>query len=82
MALESGRKQGRRKVVGKIVRPESSGRIIVFRTTYTTDVDPVSHELEEDLLRNASSSTMRSIFEESIAEARGAKPKNGADHDN
>lgn len=63
--------QGRKVVRTKEIRPDSNGRITVFRTEILEHELPVSPDLEQDLLENASSEAMRRILGRSIAEARG-----------
>jgi hypothetical protein len=76
MAAErsTGARHGRKVTIGRRVHPNSDGRIIVFQTRYVPDADPVSPELEDGLLNNASSNAMREILKRSIAEARGTAP--------
>jgi hypothetical protein len=77
MAAErsTGAKHGRKVTTGKRVHPNSNGRIIVFETRFVPDADPVSPELEHELLNHASSTAMREILKRSIAEARGTEPE-------
>lgn len=68
---------GREVVIGKSVLPGTHGRGTIFRTKFDPEADPISPELEADMLKHASSDAMREVLKENIAEARGAKPVKG-----
>lgn len=64
---------GRHKVVGSEVVPGFNGRVTVFHTAFDPLAEPISPELEQLLLENASSKAMRTVLLRSLAEAKGEK---------